>query len=262
MTRLLFLLSFSLLVAFALAAPVPKPKDNYFQKAPWGRPIDPDKDCKFTFRRGSVTIEVPGKPHDLTGWAFPRSNAPRLLRPAEGDFAMQARVTGPFKASGAAEAGGEGRLVAAGLILVVQGKPGGAEPKSGKVVQGRSGNVVEGMRYLTVEFGNRAGGRGRHDFHALDAGGGIVVRDDSSHKGWPFPAGAGSAYLKLQRKGESLTGYTSADGKEWSSFIESGIVLSESAKVKVGLFARSTSKDKFKATFDSFKLTPLKPKKD
>jgi hypothetical protein len=38
-----------------------------------------------------------------------------------------------------------------------------------------------------------------------------------------------------------------------------GIVLEKSAKVKVGLFACSTSKDKFRVTYDRFQLTPSSP---
>lgn len=41
----------------ALAAPILKPNEGLFGGG-WGNPVDPDKDCKFTFRRDPLTIEA------------------------------------------------------------------------------------------------------------------------------------------------------------------------------------------------------------
>src|SRR5262245_58034611 len=102
-----------LLACAALAAPVPKEKGGGFQKG-WDKPTDPKM---FTFTKGSVTIEVPGKePHDIDWKAPEKSKAPRLLRAVQGDFLLEVRVTGPFRA-----AGGQGALVAAGLFIDIKG---------------------------------------------------------------------------------------------------------------------------------------------
>src|SRR5262249_56173604 len=81
-----------LLAGAALAAPVPASKEAAaFRGGEWGRPIDPDKDCKFTFAKGALTVGAPGKDHD---YERPGDNAPRVLRPVRGDFAAEVRVRG------------------------------------------------------------------------------------------------------------------------------------------------------------------------
>lgn len=73
-----------------LAAPAPEPF-----KSGWGKPIDPNRDCKFVIKGSTLTIELPGGDHDLAP-KRERFNAPRLLREVEGDFVMQVRVSGSF----------------------------------------------------------------------------------------------------------------------------------------------------------------------
>src|SRR5262245_43971475 len=99
MLRCLCLLCCPVLFSLALAAPVPRPKEGAFEKG-WGRPRDPDKDCKLTLGATSLAIEVPGKPHLLhRGGQRPLLNAPRLLRGVEGDFVAEVRVTSDWAVS-------------------------------------------------------------------------------------------------------------------------------------------------------------------
>jgi hypothetical protein len=101
-----------LLACTALAAPVPKAKDEYFKAAAWGRPVGPDKGRKFSFGKDSLTIEVADGEHDLRP-ADGLANAPRLLRGQgrlRGDRPRPGRV--PRQASargGRASDGGPGR---------------------------------------------------------------------------------------------------------------------------------------------------------
>jgi hypothetical protein len=63
----------------------------------WGLAIDPDKDCKFTPGRGSLTIDVPASWHDLTPASpKPKLNSPRVLREVDGDFVLTVKVSGDF----------------------------------------------------------------------------------------------------------------------------------------------------------------------
>jgi len=66
-----------LLACAALAAPVPKPKDSSGFKAPeWGLPIDPAKDCTFTFA-GERVYRARTRDDEATGVDGPGSRTSR-----------------------------------------------------------------------------------------------------------------------------------------------------------------------------------------
>jgi regulation of enolase protein 1 (concanavalin A-like superfamily) len=69
-----------------------------------------------------------------------------------------------------------------------------------------------------------------------------------------------SAYLRLERHGDEVTGAASADGKQWGpvGHGDKPVRVRLPKKVQVGVFAASTSIAAVKVTFDQFKLTPLK----
>src|SRR5215472_13005840 len=90
MFRVRFILFLLLMTYSSLAASAPAPKDS------WDRPIDPDRDCKFEIKDGTVTIELPGGDHELDPKRN-RLNAPLLLRDVEGDFAIQVHVSASFR---------------------------------------------------------------------------------------------------------------------------------------------------------------------
>jgi hypothetical protein len=104
-----------LLISYAVLA-APAPKRQPF-KTGWDEPKDPDGDCKFIRDADTLTIEVPGKDHDLAP-KRERFNAPRLLRDVEGDFVMQVRVRALFRPSDKSSVDGENPSVAAGLLLI------------------------------------------------------------------------------------------------------------------------------------------------
>jgi regulation of enolase protein 1 (concanavalin A-like superfamily) len=62
----------------------------------WGTAVDPDGDCSFDLNDAALTITAPGPVHDLSA-ELGKMNAPRVLRPAKGDFAVEVLVKGEFK---------------------------------------------------------------------------------------------------------------------------------------------------------------------
>jgi hypothetical protein len=230
-----------LTACLALAAPAPKPKEAELYKPGWDKPLDPDKDCKFRQTKNELTLTVPAKDHDYD----PRRkqlNAPRLLRDVEGDFVVEARVGGELKATADSSVKGAVSHAAGGLFVMLGNK---------------SGVTVHLM------FGSRRDGGEPVAFVAFQAPsangkGGAFGLWKGDHKRWFLPAGAKHAYLRIERRGDTIGGWVSADGKEWLKYMHP-ITYGDkpAAKLKVGLIATSTSKDEVKVTFDQFKLTTL-----
>jgi S1-C subfamily serine protease len=75
---------------------IPEPERSGTDLAGWGTVIDPDKDCKITPNDKRLTIEIPGKLHELD-YDGGLTNAPRVMREVEGDFVATVKVTGDFK---------------------------------------------------------------------------------------------------------------------------------------------------------------------
>ena len=77
----------------------PKTPDAITSNIPrWGKAVDPDRDCKFSVKKGELSIFVPGSngPHDLAA-EIDVTNAPRVLQPVSGDFIVQAKIEGRFE---------------------------------------------------------------------------------------------------------------------------------------------------------------------
>jgi Protein of unknown function (DUF1349) len=222
-----------LAAGLALAAPVPPPKQATFTQPGWGKPIDPDKGCTFTFGRDSLTLKVPGGYHDLHEGRR-RWNAPRLLRDVEGDFLAEVRVAGAFRASEKAAERGMRPGVSAVLLVI-------DEKRKEHLHVGLGGSRTDrGERCLFAEF------------MGVDAEKFFVMNLSEDEKEWPLPAGAKGAVLRLERQGKHFTGSLSADGKTWRPFERIAVALPR--KVKVGVAAFSNSKDAFTVTFDRFEL--------
>src|SRR5262249_20693378 len=67
--------------------------------AGWGTVSDPDRDCTILEEDGAVTVTIPGTRHGLNP-TRDTLNAPRILRPIDGDFRAVVRVTGDFTPAG------------------------------------------------------------------------------------------------------------------------------------------------------------------
>jgi hypothetical protein len=263
MLRCLCLFSCSMLLPLALAAPLPKGKDEAFKQAPWGRPVNPGKKCKFTFAKDAVTIEVPAGSHHLgPGRSLERGNAPGLLRTAEGDFRAQVRVRGEFRPVT------RRRFGSAHAHMVVYGVEGKEKAErafevslQSFIFRHREGTTrVRAARVCMAGEGDREGGVARQlkPFCCTDEGQGAGVKWD----------GVWEAHFRVKRRKGELSGYVSLDGKNWHGlerplkWRDGTEGLRMEGDVKVGVAASVSSDGKFKVTFDNFTLTPLKPKKD
>jgi regulation of enolase protein 1 (concanavalin A-like superfamily) len=192
----------------------------------WDKPVDPDNDCKFIRDKGTLTLEVPGKDHDL---AVERNlmNSPRLLRDVEGDFLAQVRVSGTFQPSRESTSTERLPFVGAGLLLMADEKTYVRLERAALRLQG------EVKTYANWEL--------RQD-------GNWVLAGDASVQ----PLEDKATYLRLECKGDKLLPSVSQDGKEWKELPPLDIKLP--AKLKLGVSGGGTSMDVFAPQFDQFQL--------
>ena len=213
----------------ALAAPAPADRPWL---TGWDKPVDPENDCKFTRDKGTLTIEVPGKDHDL---AVERNlmNSPRLLRDVEGDFVAQVRVSGTFLPSQESTSTERLPFVGAGLLLMADEKTYVRLERAALRLQG------EVKTYANWEL--------RQD-------GNWVLAGDASVQ----PLEDKATYLRLQRQGDKLLPSVSHDGKDWKELNPLEIKLP--SKLKLGVSGGGTSMDVFAPRFDQFRLKQEKGK--
>src|SRR5687767_3348986 len=86
----------------------------------WGRAIDPAGDCKFNLVGDQFTIAVPGSPraHNLSV-EKKSMEAPRVLQPVNGDFALEVRVDGKFHPGKISTEEGRTPYFGAGLLVMI-----------------------------------------------------------------------------------------------------------------------------------------------
>lgn len=229
MSRYLSFVASFLVVCAAVAAPVPAKRPWV---SGWDKPVDPDKDCKFTREKDTLTIEVPGKDHDL-GVERGLMNSPRLLRDVEGDFVVQVRVRGTFRPSNGSTSNQRLPFVGAGLLLM---KDDNTYIRLERAALVKGGEV---KTYANWEL--------RTDGKWVLAGAERVQ-----------PLEDKPTYLRLARKGDKLLASVSHDGKEWKELKPLDVKLP--AKVKIGVSAGGTSMDVFAPRFDQFQLKQAKSK--
>ena len=87
----------------------------------WGKPVDPDGDCKFSVAGPRLTLSVPGTPHALV-IERNQMNAPRVVREVEGDFVAQVKVVGHFPRGAEARVEGRRPYHSAGFYLAKDNK--------------------------------------------------------------------------------------------------------------------------------------------
>jgi len=224
MSRSLCAAAYFLTVCAVVAAPVPADRPWI---TGWDKSVDPDKDCKFTINADALTIEAPGKDHDI---AIERGlmNSPRLLRDVEGDFTAQVRVAGVFQPSNESTTNERIPFVGAGLLLMADDQT--------YVRLERAALVTGGETKTFANWELRQDGK-------------WVLAGDAS----VLPLEDKETYLRLTREGDNLLASVSPDGKEWKELKTLEVKLP--AKLKIGVAAGGTSKDVFTPRFDQFKLT-------
>jgi regulation of enolase protein 1 (concanavalin A-like superfamily) len=212
-------------LAACAAFAAPAPKDVPFETG-WDEPVDPDGDCKFVREKGALTIEVPGKDHDL-GVERGLMNSPRLLRDVEGDFTAQVKVGGDFRPTTASTTNQRIPFVGAGLVLMAGDKT--------------YVRLERATLYKAKEFKSYANWELREDGKWVQAGREAVL-----------PLEDKATYLRLERKGDRILASVSQDGDKWSELPALDVKLP--AKLKVGVSAGTTSGAAFKPSFDEFTL--------
>jgi regulation of enolase protein 1 (concanavalin A-like superfamily) len=218
-------------VATAVAAPVPKDDDAARLARIYGTKSDPARDATFDLTADVLRVRIPKRePAPFTGQPrgseFPNLNpvsAPRVWRDIQGDFTATVRVAFPLTL---AKAKAESGLRAAGLVIWVSEKEYLVLART-EWVNGKA----EELFYLShkTESGNTAEGDNQNPV-------------------------AESGFVRLERRGERITGSYNRDGKEWTQFIITP-KLKAPGPVKVGVYATHATDSPFEVIFDHYSLT-------
>lgn len=206
------------------AAPAPEPRSWV---RGWDKPVDPQKDCKFVRNGDVLTIEVPGGLHQI-GKESTLGNGPRLLRTVEGDFLFQVRVGGSCNLPVVESRTPPG--VSSGLVLFLD------EEKCLQVLRISLRHPRTGELVTLV---------------------GTHLPSDNRRRRTTLSS-ENETYFRLERTGGLVRISTSDDGKSWVEVRSEKLELP--ARLKIGVFAASTSKEPFKARFDKFRLNLRGPK--
>jgi S1-C subfamily serine protease/regulation of enolase protein 1 (concanavalin A-like superfamily) len=187
----------------------------------WGLAIDPDNDCKFTPNGKSLSIQVPGKLHDLFFDGGP-TNAPRVMQDVEGDFVATVKVGGEFKLGPKSTNPQTAPYLGAGLLVFSNSDN---MIRCERCMFGSGARLTTGLLFEEREGGYQAGSHS--SFFKLD-----------------------ECYVRLERKGSTIYGGSSTDGKTWKDLKPIDTVYPK--KVKIGLHVISTSNQPFTAKFEDF----------
>jgi hypothetical protein len=198
----------------------------------WGEPAGPDELCTITADGGKLTIRVPGGLFDLNP-AHEGTKAPRVLQDVEGDFMAQVKVSGEFD-PGQEARGLVARPFNSGGLLIWQ------DPKTYIRLERNAWWVREtGQRaaYMPLVEYFRDG-----EYQGTNPGFG----SDAFFKGQ-------STWLKIARKGKTITASYSHDGKDWTVAQEFDADLK--AKLRVGVAVINTAAKPLTVEFEEFKVT-------
>ena len=196
----------------------------------WGEVVDPDGDCRLEFKDGDLVGEVPGTLHDLN-IDIGKVNAPRVVREVEGDFVATVKVKGGF-----------------------QPGPVSTGPKSVPYNGGGLLVWLDQDHYIRLERGSM----NRQDrvlglliFESRVRG----TRAEVHNKGGLNPSK--NLWLRLERRGGTLSGFFSDDGRDWEEL--EPMEVDWPANLKVGLDIVNSCGDPMIVRFQEYSL--LKPSK-
>jgi RNA polymerase sigma factor (sigma-70 family) len=193
----------------------------------WGEVIDPDGDCSIDLADGQLKIKVPAVPARGHGLEAEGNtlNAPRVVREIEGDFIADLTVGGKFKPVGPSANPNIFPFVGAGLLLWSD---------AGNYVRLERAAIDRQGRLITYSLFQE-----RRNSQLIPPVGGMPLPD-------------GSAVLRLERKGDLITGLISIDGTDWRAFPPRTIKFP--AKLKLGVAAISSSGEPFVVTLENFRV--------
>jgi hypothetical protein len=246
----------------------------------WGKPIDPDQDCRIQRDKDLLTIEMPGSDHDYDP-VRKRFNAPQLLSELEGEFDLQVRIRIDCGPSAQSTVKGQPAFVSAGFLLIYPDKYSSicarleyavaqqgsrfdanvAEPRLAK--QPRKESAPDGKEAESHAVMRSWTGPANKNVYPIEYDHGRPILSDNfiwerGWQNWPLPEKAEYAYLRLDhRAGGWSSFFISPDGEKWTRLT---YLPSLPAKGKVGLAAFSTSTEPSKVRFDQLKLAGGKKK--
>ena len=196
--------------------------------AGWGNVVDPDGDCNVKLEGKALVMNLPGTLHDLNA-DIDKYNAPRVLREVEGNFVIQVKVVGDFK-PGPKSMRAKGLPFNGGGIFVWRDSDNYIRLERGALInRGRLGTLAI--------FEEREGGS-----------------SGAQHNSQLTP---GTAYLKLERRGSRIYGFTSKDGTHWTQLKPIDTVWPP--QLKVGVDAINSSNEPFKVRFEELKIKGKSP---
>jgi regulation of enolase protein 1 (concanavalin A-like superfamily) len=190
----------------------------------WGDLTDPKGDCRASLDGGRLTIGVPGTHHNLCA-EVGEMEAPRVLRKIDGDFMVQAKVSGNVAHSGKSTSVMGLAYHGAGLVLWLDEKT-YLRLERAAVVR-PEGEVIH---YANFEL--------RRDSEVVSSVG-IRIPDQDT-------------YLRLERRGERIYAMVGTDGNHWTSFEPIAVTLPKD--LKLGFAAINTSTDPLKAVFSDLEV--------
>jgi regulation of enolase protein 1 (concanavalin A-like superfamily) len=198
----------------------------------WGNVENRKKDCKFTTKDGSLSITVPGTPHNLNS-QISDLNAPRVLKDVEGDFSIQVKVVGDFDPSPISTVAPRGKAYnGAGLLL-----------------------WVDENLYVRLERNIWINGPADAQCHPPMFE--VFVRQVPTGTS-PPPAAASyfstpATWFRMERSDGVISGFISQNGTDWKPCGTANLDLPK--KLKIGVAAVNTSRKAFSVTFEDLEFT-------
>jgi regulation of enolase protein 1 (concanavalin A-like superfamily) len=203
------------------APPAEPPPDA--RLADWGRRFDPDGDCTFNVQSGALTIGVPPTPHDLS-IERARTNAPRMLREVDGDFRFQVKVCGDIHPMATGSVPGRLSFQAGGILLWSD------ESNYVRFERAAFNRNEKITTYTAIEarVNGRQGGAGT-----------LGIPDQDTH-------------LRLERRGNQLRAFVSADGESWRP--QKSIEIDLPPKVQVGVAVVNAAQQPLQVRFEELHM--------
>jgi regulation of enolase protein 1 (concanavalin A-like superfamily) len=195
----------------------------------WGSVVDPKGDSRFEVVNAGIKITVPAGIHNLV--ASENTSAPRVLRPASGDFIAQVKVLGDVRPSGPIQSQ-YFPYHGTGLLLWEDDKN---YVRLERAAILRDGAVMPYINFEVFRGGQRAVSEG------------MSIEDKR-------------VWLRLERRGKALHAAASLDGNQWKSFRASDAKFAET--VRIGVTAVSNTNVPFTAHLDEFAVFQQKTEED
>ena len=193
----------------------------------WGTLFDPEGDAKATEKNGAVELTVPGAYRDL--WPAGRVNAPRILRPVQGDFSVQVKIASTVSTAGTSAL---------------------ADLPSGSVLYRSAALIIwqDENTFVRLERGSSTAKESRElwIYHTFDGGKRVVHQIGNV-------ASAGAAYLWIARKQGTFYAYFRQEGdKKWTQLETHRLGLPY--EVNVGVSLVNTTSEPFTVRFEDFQV--------